>query len=77
MCVNECKYRLNENLYNPKQQWTHVNAFVNVKNLFTVVLVKWVYMCNLITCDCKFHEICEIGEHLDIKHRDVKNVYFL
>ena len=40
MCVNECKYRLNENLYNPKQQWTHANAFVNVKNLFTVVLVK-------------------------------------
>lgn len=40
----ECKYRFKENISNPKQQWNHVNAFVNVKNLLIGVLV------NKITC---------------------------
>ena len=64
----ECKFGLDESLYNSKEKWNHDKYRCECKKLGDWGSWKIDYMWNPSACDCERNKTCKIYKYLDIKN---------
>ena len=72
-----CKYRLDENVYNPKQNWNYDKCWCGCKKLVDCNFCRNNYMWNPSKSDSESDKIFKTNKYFDVKNCLLKKCLFI